>query len=101
MIIGTALTASSDAITSNNQLENDATVDAILGTGLLANCITGLGPNASDTNNVLGGWYFNGTRLTETCVDGVRVINNRYAPVRPMWCTHQLCRRCLHMCSTG
>ena len=33
---------------------------------LLARCVTGLGPNGSGSfaNGVLGGWYFNGTKIT-------------------------------------
>jgi len=30
---------------------------------VLLRCVTGLGPSGSDTNNVLGGWYFNGARV--------------------------------------
>ena len=30
---------------------------------IIARCLTGLGPNGTDRNGVLGGWYFNGNSI--------------------------------------
>ena len=78
---GTAITDNSNS--SNNQLDNYSSIAIRDGDSVLANCITGLGPNSSSSNSVLGGWYFNGNQLpNQVCTgNGVKVLDNIYAGV--------------------
>ena len=65
--VGVVATRNSFTLASDF-LTNYSYVDACgsLGNGiLLARCVTGLSPNGSD-NGVLGGWYFNGTKITNS-----------------------------------
>ena len=65
--VGVVATLNSFTLASDF-LTNYSYVDACgsLGNGvLLARCVTGLSPNGSD-NGVLGGWYFNGTKITNS-----------------------------------
>ena len=61
-------------------LDDYAYINAEIGNGLLARCLTGLGPtgtnNGNGANGVLGGWSFNGTMIPnsgeqEPCLPGV------------------------------
>ena len=86
MFAGIAITGvvnGSDAITSANQLEDYSYITETGGTGLLANCVTGLGPTDSDNNTILGGWYFGGSQVTnQGCSgDGVTVLDSEYVGV--------------------
>ena len=67
--IGIAMTAAFDISTdfdSSNQITDylfvfqPFTLDRF---NVIFRCATGLGPSGSDSNIVLGGWYFNGVRL--------------------------------------
>ena len=71
------------AITSSNRLEDYSCITETGGTGLLANCVTGLGPTDSDNNTILGGWYFGGSQVTnQGCSgDGVTVLDSEYVGV--------------------
>ena len=73
----------SDAITSANELEDYLHITETGGAGLLANCVTGLGPTDSDNNTILGGWYFGGSQVTnQGCSgDGVTVLDSEYVGV--------------------
>ena len=53
-----------EQIGSSNELPNNlvVTVPTLSLFGLIARCITGLAPPGID-NTVLGGWYFNGTKV--------------------------------------
>ena len=46
----------------------------------IARCVTGLGPSATEDNSVLGGVYFNGSRLGfEACYGNSRLVHPRAA----------------------
>ena len=66
------------AIVSANTIGNYSFVYARTGTGnkgMIARCVTGLGPNGSNSNSVLGGVYFNGSKiLTGSSCDNSQVI---------------------------
>ena len=83
VIIGIAMTSGSNAIISNNQLSDYSYITERGGTGLLANCVTGLGPTDNVNNTILGGWYFDGSPVTnqECSGDGVRVLDSEYVGV--------------------
>lgn len=51
------------------------------GTSLIARCVTGLGPNSTDDNNVLGGFYFNGNQIPNGNCDPSTTIKPRGAPI--------------------
>ena len=55
--------------------------DSGLSTGVqIARCVTGLGPSATEDNSVLGGVYFNGSRLAfEACYGSSRLVHPRPA----------------------
>ena len=63
-------TSDHNAVVSANSIGNYSYVNDSSGTpSQIAQCVTGLGPNATD-NSTLGGVYFNGSRLSfETCTD--------------------------------
>ena len=79
----TGVVNDSDTISSTNQLEDYSYITETDGTGLLANCVTGLGPTNSDNNTILGGWYFGGSQVTnQGCSgDGVTVLDSEYVGV--------------------
>jgi len=57
--------------------------------GLLARCVTGLGPTDND-NTVLGGWYFNGSRISNGACTGPvvqpRVTTNHVGVINLFQC---------------
>ena len=78
----TRVTNGNNSISSHNQLGNDSSIAVRDGATVLANCVTGLGPNGSNSNSVLGGWFFNGNQLSnQVCSDGVTVLDSEYAGV--------------------
>ena len=85
-ILGIAMTGvvnDSDAITSNNQLEDYSYITERGGTSLLANCVTGASPTGSNNNTLLVGWYFGGSEIaSQRCRgNGVAVLSGDYAGV--------------------
>jgi len=76
-IIGTAITGASlgSNIVISNLISNYTHINpatARSGISLLARCVTGLGPTGNDDNTVLGGWYFNGSRISNrTCTSSM------------------------------
>ena len=56
------MTDNSDLIVTNNLLMDYSYLTGTT-TGLLARCVTGLGPTGTDDNTALGIWYFNGAQL--------------------------------------
>ena len=81
-------TRGSTALNSANALTDYSYIYARDGPGsngaLLARCVTGLGPNGtdSDANDILGGLYFNGNKipsltLPSSCSDNSEVIQSR------------------------
>ena len=48
---------------------------------LLARCLTGLGPNATDDNNILGGFYFNGNRIPNGACGNALAVQPNGAPI--------------------
>jgi len=48
---------------------------------LITHCFTGMGPNGAGGNNELGGWYFNGTQITNGVCNGGLVVQQRAAPI--------------------
>jgi len=48
---------------ADNILSNYSFITERGGEGLLARCLTGLGPTAGSNNSILGGWYFNGKKI--------------------------------------
>ena len=65
MLIGIATTGiliGNDEIVTGNLL-NDYTFISSPLNGLIARCVSGLGPTASENNTALGIWYFNGAPL--------------------------------------
>ena len=73
----------SRAITSSDHIRSNSYITETGGTGLLANCVTGLGPTDSNNSTILGGWYFGGSQVTnQGCSgDGVRVLDSEYVGV--------------------
>jgi len=55
------LLGNTDIVTGN--LLTDYSNITERGGGIIARCVTGLGPTGND-NTVLGGWYFNGSRMS-------------------------------------
>ena len=87
-IVGVALIGvmpgGSNAIVSANAIDDYSYVnarDSDVTQGVqIARCVTGLGPSASEDNSVLGGVYFNGSRLAfESCGGSSRLIHPRAA----------------------
>ena len=93
-ILGIAITGASDISTdlaSSNQITDYSfvtqpfTLDPF---NVILRCATGLGPSGSDSNTILGGWYFNGAQLfapsgdtfCEGIVFEVRGANSRRHP---------------------
>jgi len=56
------MTDSNDQIVADNLLMDYSHLTGTM-TGLLARCVTGLGPTGTDNNTALGIWYFNGAQL--------------------------------------
>jgi len=54
---------SNNSIATGNLLTNYSHITERGGKDLIARCATGLGPTGND-NTVLGGWYFNGSRIS-------------------------------------
>ena len=83
MHINTGAALTNHYISSSNQLENDSSITLQDEANDLAYCITGLGPGGTNSNDALGGWYFNGNKLPDqVCSDnGVRVLDNIRAGV--------------------
>ena len=53
-----------NAIVSANAISNYSYVnDSMHNRVQIARCVTGLGPNGTDNNTVLGGCYFNGSKI--------------------------------------
>ena len=49
---------------------------------MIARCVTGLGPNDDDDNNVLGGLYFGGNRIPNgECTSSTPAIQPNGAPI--------------------
>ena len=73
----------SNATSGNNQFSDYSYITERGGTGLLANCVTGLGPTDNDSNTILGGWYFYGSPVTnqECSGDDVTVLDSEYVGV--------------------
>ena len=82
-ILGIAMTGvligNSQIVTGN--LLTDYSVIRDTDNGLVARCVSGLGPTSSDDNTALGIWYFNGSPLPYgLCEDPVvNVIQSRIA----------------------
>ena len=74
--VGIAVINGKSAIGSSNAISNYSYVYAKNGTGIIARCVTGLGPNGSD-NSVLGGLYFNDSRIQHgtKCADSQDIIS--------------------------
>ena len=86
MFTGIAITGvidGNDSITSSNQLSDYSYITERGGTGLLANCVTGVGPADNDNSTILGGWYFDGSPVTnqECSGDDVTVLDSEYVGV--------------------
>ena len=70
IIAGIAVTGASDINTdlvSHNQITDYSFVTQpfkLAQSNGILRCATGLGPSGDDRNNVLGGWFFNGRRIT-------------------------------------
>jgi len=85
-ILGIAVTGvligNSNIVTGN--LLTDYSVISGTTNGVVARCVSGLGPTSSDDNTALGIWYFNGAPLQyELCEDpAVNVIQSRIAGLR-------------------
>ena len=79
----TASTNDDHGITSNNQLYNYSPITAVDGFGLLASCVTGVGPTSSYGNSAVGGWYFGGRQLNnQGCRgNGITVFDSEYAGI--------------------
>ena len=77
LILGTAVTGV--LIGNNNIVTGNLLTDYshITGTtnGLLARCVTGLGPTGTDDNTALGIWYFNGAQLPYGLCEDPVVVN--------------------------
>jgi len=74
--------AGSNQIADNSFLTRPFTKDSF---GVILRCISGLGPPSTESNIVLGGWYFNGVQLPVSlgCIDPVfevRAANRRNYP---------------------
>lgn len=51
--------------------------------GIIARCVTGLGPPTGDNNGFLGGWYFNGNKIRNRgCTNSDKVIQPSGADIR-------------------
>ena len=75
----------SDAITGNNQLEDYSYIIETDRVGLLANCISSLGPFGSNDNSIVGGWYFKNRQVTnQGCSGGVKQLDSEYVGVRQL-----------------
>ena len=76
----TAVLIGNDHIVTGNLL-NDYSYITGTTNGLLARCVSGLGPTGTDDNTALGIWYFNGAQLPYgLCEDPVvNVIQSRIA----------------------
>jgi len=76
----TAVLIGNDHIVTGNLL-NDYSYITGTTNGLLARCVSGLGPTGTDENTALGIWYFNGAQLPYgLCEDPVvNVIQSRIA----------------------
>ena len=86
MFTGIAITGvidGNDSITSSNQLSDYSYITERGGTGLLANCVTGVCPTDNDNSTILGGWYFDGSPVTnqECSGDDVTVLDSEYVGV--------------------
>ena len=85
-MLGIALTGvligNSDIVTGN--LLTDYSVIRDTDNGLVARCVSGLGPTSSDDNTALGLWYFNGAPLPYGQCEHpvVNVIQSRIASLR-------------------
>jgi len=94
IILGIAVTGASDISTdlvSSNQITDYSFIIqpfTLDGFNAILRCATGLGPSGSNSNTVLGGWYFNGAQLfvptggsgCEGPVVEVRAANGRNYP---------------------
>ena len=58
MLLGIAITTGNNDLSFDNLLDDYSLIFAS-GPGLVARCVTGLGPNGDD-NTDLGGWFFSG-----------------------------------------
>ena len=68
-----------NAIVSANAISNYSYVNDRMNERVqIARCVTGLGPNNTDNNIALGGYYFNGTKIPF-----VDMCNNSSAIVQP------------------
>ena len=59
----TGVLIGNDQIVTGNLLTDYSYVTAHATNGLLARCVSGLGPTGTDNNTDLGIWYFNGAHL--------------------------------------
>ena len=76
VLIGTSIIVTGNLITDYSYITNTTN-------GVVARCVSGLGPTSSDNNTALGIWYFNGAplpyRLCENPV--VNAIQSRITPL--------------------
>ena len=77
-----ALIGNQNIVTGNLLTNNSVIRDA--DNGLVARCVSGLGPTSSDDNTALGIWYFNGAPLTYRLCEQpvVNPIQSRIAGLR-------------------
>ena len=81
-LLGIAVVVSDNETVTGNLLTDYSYINGTTN-GLLARCVSGLGPTGTDDNTDLGIWYFNGAQLPYgLCEDPVvNVIQSRIASI--------------------